>query len=168
MSNTNGDYISREAAIAAVHEHFDGILVYDESGETAANEIEDILLGLTPFIPIVSRTDVRSVVRGHWVWNPNGMDWGLGAWCCDQCRIKAETWWANDRRNNPLRCSGGRFCGNCGADMRPEPPAETPAPICQTCGNFETCPWRHEGVFCGPKDKVRRVVGCSDYKDAKG
>lgn len=62
--------------------------------------------------------DVRPVVRGHWVWNPNGMDWGLGAWCCDQCRIKAETWWANDRKNNPLRCSGGRFCGNCGADMR--------------------------------------------------
>lgn len=58
------DYISREAAIAAVHEHFDEILVYDESGETAANEVEDILLGLTPFIPIISRSDVRAVPEG--------------------------------------------------------------------------------------------------------
>lgn len=55
---------------------------------------------------------------GRWIWNPNGMDWNLGAWCCSECRTKAETWWANDEKYNPLMCSGGKFCGNCGADMR--------------------------------------------------
>ena len=54
---------------------------------------------------------------GRWVWNPNGMDWNLGAWCCSECRTKAETWWANDEKYNPLMCSGGEFCGNCGARM---------------------------------------------------
>lgn len=62
--------------------------------------------------------DVVETVRyGHWVWNPDGMDWGLGAWCCSECKSKAETWWANDRKYNPLHCSGGHFCGNCGAQM---------------------------------------------------
>lgn len=57
---------------------------------------------------------------GHWVWDVNGMDWNLGAWCCSECGIKAETWWANDKKYNPLKCSGGNFCGICGADMRGE------------------------------------------------
>jgi len=57
---------------------------------------------------------------GRWIWNPDGMDWGLGAWCCSECRTKAETWWASDERYNPLMCSGGKFCGNCGAMMRTE------------------------------------------------
>ena len=45
-----------------------------------------------------------------------------------------------------------------------ELPKEPPAPICQTCRNFETCPWRHEGVFSGPPYKARRVFACSEYK----
>ena len=55
---------------------------------------------------------------GEWIWDENGMDWGLGAWCCSGCRNKAETWWASDKKYNPLRCAGGRFCGNCGAYMK--------------------------------------------------
>ena len=37
------DLISRQAAIDAVHEEFDGCLVWDESGEHTANEIERII-----------------------------------------------------------------------------------------------------------------------------
>ena len=55
---------------------------------------------------------------GEWVYDENGMDWGLGAWRCSVCHAKPETWWEADKRNNPYRCSGGHFCGNCGADMR--------------------------------------------------
>lgn len=58
--------------------------------------------------------------KGKWVWDENGMDWGLGAWRCSECHTKAETWWANDEKYNPLRCSGGNFCGNCGAKMGAE------------------------------------------------
>ena len=59
----------------------------------------------------------RPVRHGRWIWNQDGMDWGLGAWCCSECGSKAETWWANDSGYNPLHCSGGHFCGNCGAIM---------------------------------------------------
>lgn len=64
--------------------------------------------------------DVQPVKRGEWIWDENGMDWGIGAWVCSECRIKPETWWESDQRYNPYRCSGGHFCGNCGADMRGE------------------------------------------------
>lgn len=46
-----------------------------------------------------------------------------------------------------------------------EPPAETPAPICQTCGNFETCPWQDDPNMAEYRQTTEgRVVGCSDYK----
>ena len=65
----------------------------------------------------IPAADVRPVVRGHWEWDENGMDWGLGAWKCSECKAIPQTWWNADKEN-PLRCSGSRFCGNCGADMR--------------------------------------------------
>ena len=108
------DYISRET-------NGDDYVRRADIIEKFMDRLPSISVGyLCKIADEISPADVRPVKRGHWVWNPNGMDWGLGAWCCDRCRIKAETWWANDRKNNPLRCSGGRFCGNCGADMRPE------------------------------------------------
>lgn len=55
--------------------------------------------------------------RGKWVWNEDGMDWGIGAWCCSECGRKSETWWACDKKYNPLRCADSHFCGNCGAKM---------------------------------------------------
>lgn len=67
----------------------------------------------------IPAADVRPVVRGHWEWDENGMDLGLGAWKCSECKAIPQTWWNADKAN-PLRCSGSRFCGNCGADMRPE------------------------------------------------
>ena len=61
--------------------------------------------------------DAEPVRYGHWIWNNDGMDWGIGAWCCSECGSKAETWWATKAVFIPLRCSGGKFCGNCGAKM---------------------------------------------------
>ena len=55
--------------------------------------------------------------RGRWVWDPDGMDWGLGAWKCSECHVKAETWWATDPRD-PKDCSCSRYCGNCGVRKR--------------------------------------------------
>ena len=54
---------------------------------------------------------------GKWIWYEDGVDWGLGAWCCSECGRKPETWWESDKSANPLRCAGGRFCGNCGTYM---------------------------------------------------
>lgn len=61
--------------------------------------------------------DVVEVVHASWVWNPDGMDWGIGAWVCGKCKSRPETWWNTVKESHPLRCSGSRYCGNCGAKM---------------------------------------------------
>ena len=33
----------------------------------------------------VTNVDVAPVKHGHWVYNQNGHDWGLGAWECSLC-----------------------------------------------------------------------------------
>lgn len=91
------EYIDRETAKAFL------TLLY---GDTARDCIDSI-----------PAADVAEIRHAHWEWNPDGLDWGIGAWCCSGCGSKAETWWANDKKYNPLHCSGGHFCGNCGAKM---------------------------------------------------
>ena len=77
-----------------------------------------IILPITKFNIALERSavDAMPMVRGHWEWDENGMDWNIGAWRCSHCRSKAETWWTADK-HNPLRCAGSHFCGNCGANM---------------------------------------------------
>lgn len=43
LKGAEGDCISRAGAIKAVHDEFDGCLVWDESGERTADEVEQIL-----------------------------------------------------------------------------------------------------------------------------
>ena len=61
--------------------------------------------------------NVRPVVKGEWEWDEDGVDWGIGAWVCSSCRMRAGTLWEEERHINPYRCSGGCYCGNCGAKM---------------------------------------------------
>lgn len=102
-----GDIISRQAAIDALNKKRIETM---EKGKDV-NLIWECLDAVAQ-VPSVERE------KGRWIWDENGMDWGLGAWCCSECGSKPGTWWESDKRKNPLRCSGGRFCGNCGADMR--------------------------------------------------
>ena len=55
--------------------------------------------------------------HGEWIWDNNGMDWGIGAWKCKNCHSKPNTYWECDRDINPLRFSGSHYCPNCGAKM---------------------------------------------------
>lgn len=55
---------------------------------------------------------------GKWIWDENGMDWGMGAWLCSKCHSRPETTWQTMRDIVPLRWSGSHYCPNCGADMR--------------------------------------------------
>ena len=73
------------------------------------SEILDVL----KYIPIV---EVAPVIHGKWVWNPDGMDWGLGAWQCSVCSIRNNNLPINSKIN-PLMFSGSKFCPNCGAQM---------------------------------------------------
>ena len=106
------EYIEREAAFNAVLKLMPKV---DDDGYCWV-----IRGDAATAINTIPAADVRPVVTAHWYWDKDGMDWGIGAWRCDNCKSKAETWWASDKKYNPLRCSGGKFCGNCGADMREE------------------------------------------------
>lgn len=55
------DLISRQAAIKAIHDEFDECLVWDESGECTANEVERVLDGLptTDAVPVVRCRDCK-------------------------------------------------------------------------------------------------------------
>lgn len=50
--------IDADEAVKAVHDEFDECLVWDESGETTANEVENIILQIPTVDP---------VKHGHWI-----------------------------------------------------------------------------------------------------
>ena len=54
--------------------------------------------------------------HGKWIWDKNGMDWGIGAWRCSECRARPNTFW-NTEKSNPMFKSSSRYCPNCGAKM---------------------------------------------------
>ena len=64
----------------------------------------------------IPAADVVPVRHGHWIWDPDGMDWGIGAWRCSECRARSPMWWNTDK-TNPYTKSGHRYCPNCGAKM---------------------------------------------------
>ena len=63
--------------------------------------------------------DVEEVKHGKWIWDPNGMDWGLGTWQCSECACRNNNLPMNNRIN-PLVFSGSKYCPNCGAKMGAE------------------------------------------------
>lgn len=91
------EYIEREAASAAMPDDY-----YGWRDKQIFN-----------FIPAA---DVVPVVHGRWIWDRDGMDWGIGAWRCSECKVMSPMWWNADE-TNPRTKSGHRFCPNCGARM---------------------------------------------------
>lgn len=63
--------------------------------------------------------DVAPVVHGRWIYNPNGMDWNLGAWQCSVCKCNNNNLPGNDK-HNPYIFQGSNYCPNCGAKMDEE------------------------------------------------
>ena len=68
--------------------------------------------------------DVVPVRHGRWVYDENGLDWNLPAWCCSECHainanippfIKTKT---GVQKVNPYLFAGSNFCPNCGANMK--------------------------------------------------
>lgn len=55
--------------------------------------------------------------HGHWVLDPDGIDWNIPAWCCSLCGCRNDNIPPNLEKTNPLRWSGSKFCPNCGAKM---------------------------------------------------
>ena len=61
--------------------------------------------------------NVREIAYAEWYYDPNGMDWGLGAWKCSKCHTKNDNLgMGNDI--NPYMFSGSKVCPQCGAVMK--------------------------------------------------
>lgn len=58
--------------------------------------------------------------KGEWVWNENGMDWGIGCWCCSECGMRNPYIGSGDTAllSNPHNWAGSKYCPNCGARMK--------------------------------------------------
>ena len=97
------EYIEREAAKRKYCE------TCDWYGTDLCNGCE------TPMskIPVA---DVAPIRYGKWIWDENGMDWGIGAWRCSECKSRSPMWW-NTNKTSPIHKSGHRYCPNCGAKM---------------------------------------------------
>ena len=102
------DYFSREAAKKELCERCSDFTMCTRSDNDCP---------ITRGLNSLPAADVVEVVHASWVWNPDGMDWGIGAWVCGKCKSRPETWWNTVKECHPLRCSGSRYCGNCGAKM---------------------------------------------------
>ena len=85
------DLIDRQAAIKAIHEEFDECLVWDESGQQTADEVESILTSLPT-------ADVAPVRHGTWG-KVNE---------CSECGC--QPWYERDIHSL-------HYCPNCGARM---------------------------------------------------
>lgn len=98
------DLISRKALYKKITE-----------GEfTTGNIFKD--MELQDFINEQPTVDAVEVVRGRWWFDPDGMDWGIGAWKCSHCGCKNDN--LGSRGNvNPYHFAGSKFCPHCGAKM---------------------------------------------------
>lgn len=63
--------------------------------------------------------NVREIEYAEWYYDPNGMDWGLGAWKCSKCHTKNDNLGMGNNIN-PYMFSGSKFCPQCGAIMKPK------------------------------------------------
>jgi hypothetical protein len=63
--------------------------------------------------------EITKATYAEWYYDPNGMDWGLGAWKCSNCHTKNDNLgMGNDI--NPYMFAGSKFCPQCGAVMKPK------------------------------------------------
>ena len=100
------DLISRAAAIAAFNDERVDRNYGDVSPESVIRVIESI--------PTV---DAAPVTHAEWVYDPDDMDWNLGAWKCSKCHCRNDNLPGNLPKTNPYRWAGSKYCPNCGAKM---------------------------------------------------
>lgn len=64
----------------------------------------------------IPAADVVEVKHGKWEYDPDGNDWGLGAWRCSLCQCKNDNL-GMGKHINPYQFAGSKYCPNCGAKM---------------------------------------------------
>ena len=77
---------------------------------------DNILTAIEDILSDIPSVDVTPTKYGKWKWNPNGVDWGLGAWQCSECGCRNHNL-PMDNTINPLVFSGSKYCPSCGVKM---------------------------------------------------
>ena len=100
------DYIDRERLIKAIPKP------KQDQSISLIGAVADMFC----IINAAPKEDVAPVVHAEWIWDDNGMDWGLGAWLCDACFCRNANLPAN-KKINPYVWAGAKYCPHCGAKM---------------------------------------------------
>ena len=73
--------------------------------------------GVLALIARQPKVEAKAIEYAHWVYDTDGLDWGLGAWVCSSCHTKNDNIPAMQPDINPLWFAGSKFCPNCGKTM---------------------------------------------------
>ena len=76
--------------------------------------------GVLALIVRQPKVEAKAIEYAHWVYDPNGLDWGISAWVCSSCHCvnkNIPTMNMDIAPLNPLLFSGSKFCPNCGKTM---------------------------------------------------
>lgn len=94
-------------------EYIDRDKVYELIGQTGVARVHVSDIDTLPTVDIDPES-LRPVAR--WEYDPNGMDFGLGAWLCSRCRERNNNI-GGSNQIDPYMFVGSKYCPNCGARM---------------------------------------------------
>lgn len=106
-----------------LHDSFQGHLLnalHDLEKKYAEKE-QAYIVERTAREELQKKCDAMTVQQGHWVYDPNAIDWGLGGWICNLCGHRNDNLPNNQPDSNPYIYAGSRYCPACGAKMVKEP-----------------------------------------------
>ena len=63
------------------------------------------------------KVEAKAIEYAQWVYDTDGLDWGLGAWVCSSWHTKNDNIPTMQPDINPLWFAGSKFCPNCGKTM---------------------------------------------------
>ena len=89
---------------------------YDDCAGAWMDGVGDAIEQICEILSEIPPVDVVPVVHGRWEYDPNGCDWGIGAWRCSECGCKNDALpWNN--KLNPYSFACSHYCPYCGARM---------------------------------------------------
>ena len=84
---------------------------------------DQLKLNWDSFVDYVWNTKIHRPRKkyGYWEYNPDGNDWGIGAWVCSECGAKNDNLGCDEHPHlSPYLFSGAQFCPHCGLPMKPK------------------------------------------------
>lgn len=97
----------------AIYKDVESLEVTFFNNKNGTKNYTDGILDVLEMLDKIPEANVKEIETTCWVWDPNGMDWNIGAWVCGNCGCKN-----NNLPNNPdippHMFAGARFCPQCG------------------------------------------------------